>query len=136
MEDIKEINETTEGIYNEICYATMVKMFTRIGDMAETVVPIKHFDMRDDEHLYVLAVARALGGIMGVQVAVEMPFWQRWKMNRKIKVKNSRILPYKKEYDEVAIVPDEILDTIRLWATEQTKDFGFSFGKIYHEFYK
>ena len=105
-------------------------------DIADTVVPIKNFDPNNDEHLYVLAIARAMGGVLGVQVAVEMPFYRRWKMNRAIKLKTSKLLPYKKEYDEHAVDPDKLLESIREWASDLNKTFLFNFGKIYHEFYE
>jgi hypothetical protein len=139
MEETKDLCEMLielEDAYNEICRATMIKAATKTKEISDKVIPIKNFDHKNPEHLYVLAISRALGGILGVQVAVDVSRFRRWWMNRKIKVEGSKILPYLKEYDEHAIDPDELLAPLREWAEELCGDnVSFCFGDIYYEFY-
>lgn len=126
-----------EHKYNQICEAALIKIYVKTQDLVDTedgVVPLKSFDFRNNEHRFVLAVARALGGIRGIQVAVDTNFIRLWWENRKIKVENSKLLKYKKEYDEHAADPEEILTELRPWAEELCGE-GFTFDDIYYEFY-
>ena len=139
MEETKDLNELLlelEDAYNEICRATMIKAATKTKDIAHETIPIKNFDYKNPEHLYVLAVARSLGGVLGVQVSLDVSKFRLWLMNRKIKVEGSKLLKYKKEYDEYAIDPDELLEQLRDWAEELCGNYiDFCFGDIYYEFY-
>lgn len=139
MEETKDLCEMLielENAYNEICRVTLIKAATKTKEISDKVIPIKNFDHKNPEHLYVLAISRALGGILGVQVAVDVSRFRRWLMNRKIKVEGSKLLKYKKEYDEHAIDPDELLAPLREWAEELCGDsVDFCFGDIYYEFY-
>ena len=139
MEETKDLCEMLielEDAYNEICRVTMIKAATKTKEIAHETIPIKNFDYKNPEHLYVLAVARALGGVLGVQVSLDVSRFRLWLMNRKIKVEGSKLLKYKKEYDEHAIDPDELLSQLRSWAEELCGDHvSFCFGDIYYEFY-
>lgn len=126
-----------EHKYNQICEAALIKIYVKTQDLVDTedgVVPLKNFDFKNNEHRFVLAVARALGGIRGTQVAVDTNFIRLWWENRKIKVENSKLLKYKKEYDEHAADPEEVLAELRPWAEELCGE-GFTFADIYYEFY-
>jgi hypothetical protein len=134
---LEEQSQELEHKYNQICEAALVKVYVKTQDLVDAedgVVPLKNFDFKNNEHKFILAVARALGGIRGTQVAVDTNFVQLWWENRKIKVKNSRLLKYKKEYDEHAADPEEILTELRPWA-EELCGTGFTFDDIYYEFY-
>ena len=139
MEETKDLCEMLielEDAYNEICRVTMIKAATKTKEIAHETIPIKNFDYKNPEHLYVLAVARALGGVLGVQVSLDVSRFRLWLMNRKIKVEGSKLLRYKEEYDEHAIDPDELLSQLRPWAEELCGDHvSFCFGDIYYEFY-
>jgi hypothetical protein len=136
LNNLNELDLSLEEIYNEICRVTMVKAYTKTNEIATEAIPIKNFDWKNPEHLYVLAIARALSGVVGVQVAIDTPWYRRWWYNRKIKVEGSKLLPYKDDYDLHAIDPDELLDDIRDWATEFSENsVEFDFSDIYYEFY-
>lgn len=126
-----------ERKYNQICEAALIKIYVKTQDLVDAedgVVPLKNFDFKNSEHRFILAVARALGGIRGTQVAIDTNFIRLWWENRKIKVENSKLLKYKKEYDEHAADPEEILAELRPWA-EELCGAGFTFDEIYYEFY-
>ena len=132
-----ELLDELEDRYNKICEAAIIKIYTKTQDLVDTengIVPLKNFDFRNDEHKFVLSAARALGGIKGVQVAVDTNFVRLWWENRKIKVEGSKLLKYKKEYEPYAVEPEELLDTLRPWAEEMCGE-GFTFADIYYEFY-
>lgn len=132
-EELREL----ERKYNQICEAALIKIYVKTQDLVDTedgVVPLKNFDFKNGEHRFVLAVARALGGIKGTQVAVDTNFIRLWWENRKIKVENSKLLKYKKEYNEYAVDPEEILTELRSWAEELCGE-EFTFDDIYYEFY-
>lgn len=133
----EEYFEEMELRYNAICEATLVKMYAKaqnIIDLEDGVIPLKNFDFRDANHLFVLAVARGLGGIKGCQVAVDTNPIRLWWENRKIKVEGSKLLKYKKEYNEHAIDVEGLLSELYEWATELC-GYGFDFSDIYYEFY-
>lgn len=134
---LEEQLQELERKYNQICEAALVKIYVKTQDLVDTedgVVPLKNFNFRNDEHKFILGVARALGGIRGTQVAVDTNFIRLWWENRKIKVENSKLLKYKKEYNEYAADPEEILAELRPWA-EELCGCGFTFDDIYYEFY-
>ncbi len=132
-----ELLDELEDRYNKICEAAIIKIYTKTQDLVDAengIVPLKNFDFRNDEHKFVLSAARALGGIRGVQVAVDTNFVRLWWENRKITVEGSKLLKYKKEYSPYAIEPDALLEVLRPWAEEMCGE-DFTFADIYYEFY-
>ena len=129
--------EKQEKVYNEICQAVMVKICTKTNGINNKVIPVMGFDKKDPEHLFFMAVARGLSGVLGVQIAPDISPWQRNVLNKKIKVEGSKFVPFEREYVEHAAVVDDILEEIRPWAAELCgMDIDdFDFGDIYYEFY-
>lgn len=134
-QEFDELQLELERKYNEICQAAMVKIYRRtIFSNDSEIIPIKGINLKDAEHLFILSTAKAIGGVFSAQVALKVPAWRRWRLNRKIKIKGSKYLPYKEEYDEYAIDPKEILAELREWAEELVGP-DFTFDDIYYEFY-
>lgn len=128
------INEL-EQKYNEICEAAMVKIYKKTVFLHDLdYIPLKNINFKNPEHLFVLYAARSIGGVAGVQVALKVNPIKRWHLNRKIKIEGSKYLPYKEEYDEYAVDPEEIFAELRDWAEELVGQ-DFSFADIYYEFY-
>jgi hypothetical protein len=137
-DDFYAMQEQLEKNYNEICTVAMLDIFQMTGLSQKepddnTVIPIHNLNLKNPEHLFVLSAARALGGILGLQVAVDInPIRLAW-MNRKAP-KNSRLLHLKKKDQVNALNPDDLLCFMRPWATDLCGD-DFYFGDIYYEFY-
>lgn len=134
MSDVELYEEMIKN-YNEICQAAMVKLITRTKGINDKVVPLKNFDRKDPEHLFMLSIAKAVSSVLSVPVAVDTSEWHRRIFNSKIKLKESHLVKYQKEYDECAADVNEVLDSIRDWAEELCGD-TFLFGDIYYEFYE
>ena len=134
MSDV-ELYEEMNKHYNEICQAAMVKLITRTKGINDKVIPLKNFDRKDPEHLFMLSIAKAVSSVLSVPVAVDTSEWHRRILNSKIKLKEAHLIKYQKEYDECAADVNEVLDSIRDWAEELCGD-TFLFGDIYHEFYE
>jgi hypothetical protein len=129
--------EKQEKVYNEICQAVMVKICTKTNGINDKVIPVMGFDKKNSEHLFFMAVARGLSGVLGVQIAPDISSWQRNVLNKKIKVEGSKFVPFEREYVEHAAVVDDILEEVRPWAAElcEMDIDDFDFGDIYYEFY-
>jgi hypothetical protein len=134
MSDV-ELYEEMIKHYNEICQAAMVKLITRTKGINDKVIPLKNFDRKDPEHLFMLSIAKAVSSVLSVPVSVDASEWHRRILNSKIKLKEAHLIKYQKEYDEYAADVNEVLDSIRDWAEELCGD-TFLFGDIYHEFYE
>jgi hypothetical protein len=120
--------------YDSICYQAVCLAYGSCYKLAEEVVPIKDFDPSDKEHLFVYHIARAVSGISGRQVAVQGNYFWCRRENKKIQVEGSKLVKYKKEYDEFAIAPDTLITALQPLADEY---FGecFDFGNIYDAYY-
>lgn len=138
-----EAYEQLEAKYNEICTTAMINVFSMtkmsfpaIQENPNIVIPLRNFNPKDPEHMFVLSISRALGGILSLQVATDMNPIRRWKMNRKVP-KNCRLLSLKKEDKERALDPEELLEFMRPWAAElcELDIEDFDFGDIYYTFY-
>ena len=124
--------EELEDRYNKICEAAIVKIYVKTQDLVDAengVVPLKNFDFRNDEHRFVLSAARALGGIKGVQVAVDTNFVRLWWENRKIKVEGSLDEPKKSfKKDEISLVTGKHVSSYK--AEIRARKRG---GKVYRD---
>lgn len=138
-----EICEELETKYTKICGAAMTNVYSmtklscvKVATGQSATIPLCNFNPNNAEHLFVLSVACALGGALGLQVAVDLNPIRLWKINRK-RVKGSRLLRTKKEDKERALDPDHLLSFMRPWAAEfcGIPEEQFDFGKIYQAFY-
>lgn len=127
---------TVDEKYNEICKAAMIKCYTKAKDVMEVAIPIKDFDINNYDHHFILSIAKNLSGIFSVQVAVDTTRRNRRKLNKSIKIKGAKLIPYKSEYDAHAIIPEEIFAELKPLVNELFTDDYFGFRDIYHLFYE
>jgi hypothetical protein len=115
-------------VYDEICGAAFVNLFTLSKD-SETIT-FCNFNPKNEEHLFVLGVARGLAGSFGKKVALDISKFQLWKLNRGID-KDCRLV---RATTKVGINPNELLEFMRPKAMEACgKDF--TFAEIYNKYY-
>ena len=117
--------------YDEICGAAFVNLFTLSKD-SETI-DFRFFDPTDEEHLFLLGVAKGLAGSLGKKVALDVSKFQLWKLNRGID-KDCRIIQLDKTHTASAIHPDMVLDFMRPKAVEGCGE-DFTFADIYNQYY-
>lgn len=117
--------------YDEICGAAFVNLFTLSKD-SETI-DFRFFDPIDEEHLFLLGVAKGLAGSLGKKVALDVSKFQLWKLNRGID-KDCRIIQLDKTHAASAIHPDMVLDFMRPKAVEACGE-DFTFADIYNRYY-
>ncbi len=118
-------------IYDEICGAAFVNLFTLSKD-SETI-DFRFFDPTDEEHLFLLGVAKGLAGSLGKKVALDVSKFQLWKLNRGID-KDCRIIQLDKTHTASTIHPDMVLDFMRPKAVEACGE-DFTFADIYNQYY-
>lgn len=118
-------------IYDEICGAAFVNLFTLSKD-GETI-EFRFFDSKNEEHLFLLGVAKGLAGSLGKKVAIDVSKFQLWKLNRGID-KDCRIIQLDKTHAASAIHPDMVLDFMRSKAVEACGE-DFTFADIYNQYY-
>ena len=124
-------DKKTLKIYDEICGAMFVNLYTRSKDW-ETI-DLASFDPKNEEHLFVLGVARGLGGAFGKRVRVDVSRWQLWKLNRGLD-KDCRTERFDSQKGIAIDVPG-ILNFMREQAVKATNN-RMVFRSIYHEFYE
>ena len=124
-----------ERKYNEICSAAFHNIFTTTKSWK--TIPIKDLDLNNQEHLFILHVALALGGVIEKQVALDKSKFALWRLNRKlhIKDKGARIVQITEEEGETVVNPDSLLEYMRPTAKNMCGPL-FTFGDIYREFYE
>lgn len=124
-------DKKTLKIYDEICGAMFVNLYTRSKDW-ETI-DLTSFDPKNEEHLFVLGVARGLGGAFNKKVRVDVSRWQLWKLNRGLD-KDCRAERFDNQ-EGIAINVPSILDFMREQAVKATNN-RLVFHSIYREFYE
>lgn len=127
-----EVSPEKLRVYDEICGAAFVNLFTLSKD-SETIA-FRFFDPKDEEHLFLLGVAKGLAGSLGKKVSLDVNKFQLWKLNRGID-KDCRMIPLNKTEEDGAIHPDMVLDFMRAKAVEACGE-DFTFADIYHQYYK
>lgn len=132
----EELQKQMELNYDAICYRVLVSLYRRAKPTQENgnIIALKNFDFGNEEHLFVLAIARALSGVIEGQVSVKTNPIRFWYENSKIKVEGSKLVKYKKEFEKNAIEPDEVLTEFREMA-ENLCGEDFDFSDIYDEYY-
>lgn len=116
--------------YDEICGAMFVNLYTRSKN--EETIDLANFNPKNQEHLFVLGVARGLAGAYGKKVRVDVSRWQLWKLNFGLD-KDCRTLRFNSK-EGIVIDTQGILDFMRKQAVDSTGD-NLIFCAIYNEFY-
>lgn len=127
-----EISPEKLRIYDEICGAAFVNLFTLSKD--NETIAFRFFNPKDEEHLFLLGVAKGLAGSLGKKVSLDVNKFQLWKLNRGID-KDCRMIPLNKAEESGAIHPDTVLDFMRAKAVEACGE-DFTFADIYQQYYK
>jgi hypothetical protein len=125
-----------ERKYNEICSAAFHNIFTTTKKWK--TIPITRLNLEDPEHLFILHVALALGGVTEKQVAINKSKFQIWRLNRKLHIrdKGARIIQITDEQDDGSMVDPDVLLTFMRPTAKKLCGPLFTFGDIYHEFYE
>ena len=118
--------------FDEIVGAAYVNIFTLSKN--SDVVAIAPFNPKDKEHLFVLNVAKGVGGVAQKTVAIDTNKFHIWRLNRGLD-KECRYEKLNGRDFTYAIDPNNLLNFMRKWASELTGEENFDFGKIYDEFY-
>jgi hypothetical protein len=118
-------------VYDEICGAAFVNLFTLAKDSNPIV--LCNFDPANEEHLFVLGVAKGLAGTLGKKIGLDVNRFQLWKLNRGID-KECRMVRVKEQDAELPIDPDELLSFMRPKAVEACGN-DFTFADIYNQYY-
>ena len=128
------VNDTIKmvNIYNEIATAAFVNVFTLSKN--EEVIALRNFNPKNEEHLFVLGVAKGLAGASSKKVALDVSKFQLWKLNRGID-KDCRMIKINKNYEGNYIDPNELLDFMREKAVSSSNDEQI-FTNIYKAFYE
>lgn len=116
--------------FDEICGIAFVNLFTRSKN-SETI-DLAGFDPKNEEHLFLLGVAKGLGGAYNKKVRVDVSLWQLWKLNRGLD-KDCRLERFDSSKG-VAIETSTLLNFMRKDAVQATGNYGI-FACIYREFY-
>ena len=134
----KELTNTVTGVdtdklrkYDEICGAALVNLFTLSKD--SDTIAFRGFNPKNEEHLFVLGVAKGLAGSLGKKVALDVSKFQLWRLNRGID-KDCRLILVDGKEAIYSIDPEELLVFMRPGAVSACgKDF--TFADIYNEYY-
>ena len=128
------VNDATKTvkIYNEIATAAFVNVFTLSKN--EEIIALRNFNPKNEEHLFILGVAKGLAGASSKKVALDISNFQLWKLNRGFD-KDCRMIKMNKNYKGKCIDPDELLEFMREKAVSSSNDKQI-FTNIYKAFYE
>lgn len=117
--------------YDEICGIAFVNLFvlSKEGD----IIGLAPFNPKNEEHLFLLGVAKGLASVLKKTVYVEVNKFQLWKLNRGLD-KDCRFKQLKNRECCHAINPDEVLDYMRDAAKAACGKY-FTFADIYRQYY-
>lgn len=121
-----------QALYDEIVGVAFVNIFgmTKLCD----TIAISPFDPKNKGHLFVLNVAKGVGGVTHKSVAVDTSKFRLWLLNRGLDA-DCRFQRITEDQKEGAINPNELLYFMRKWASDLAEVENFDFGLIYDEFY-
>ena len=117
--------------YDEICGAAFVNLFT-LFKKSEKII-LYPFDVKNEEHLFLLGVAKGVADSLGKTVAIDASRFYLWRINRKAN-KESYVLRVTEEDKTDGVRPDTVLNFMRDWAKTLCGE-DFTFADIYKEFY-
>ena len=117
--------------YDEIAGAAYVNLYT-LSKNSDTIA-LAPFDPKNEEHLFVLGVAKGLSAVTNKPVCLDVSRFQLWKLNWRVK-KEARACLIDGKEAIYAIDPDRLLDFMRKEAVEYCGD-DFTFADIYKAFY-
>ena len=117
-------------VFDEICGAMFVNLYSRSKN--HETIDLAEFDPKNEEHLFLLGVAKGLGGAYHKKVRVDVNRWQLWKLNRGLD-KDCR-LEWFDSNRGIAIHVPSMLDFMRKDAVKATNNYAV-FASIYREFY-
>lgn len=117
--------------YDEICGIAYVNLFTLSKEWDKIV--LAPFNPKNKEHLFILSIAKGLGGVNNKDVYLDASKLQIWKLNRGID-KECRYHQINGKDIMCAINPQMLLDYMRDYAVKLCGE-NFNFGNIYDEFF-
>ena len=126
-----ELTDSERRAYDEICISTMVNIYH--DSKAAGYVGVYDFNPKDEEHLFILYVAKAFSAFSSTPLYVDTSWFNLWKLNRGLK-KDFRFKKLKKGM-KGSCRPEKILTFMRDFAKDITQDEDFNYGKIYRAFY-
>ena len=130
-EVISAPDKETLKIYDEICGATLVNLFT-LSKESDSIA-LRNFDPKNKEHMFLLGVAKGLAGAIGKKLCLDVNKFQLWKLNRGID-KDCRIIRIDGKEAIYSIDPNMLLDFMREKAVAASNDKNI-FVNIYEQYY-
>lgn len=122
-----------EKKYDEICGWAFINLYSHCKNRA--TLTLSQFDPKNEEHLFVLSVARGVATIYDKPLRLDVSKFQLWNLNKKIKDKTCKLQKANEEDIVDSLVPEKFLEFMRPTA-EKVCGNDFDFGKIYNCFYK
>lgn len=129
---MSDIQRKTDNNYDEICGWTFVNLYTLCKEK-DTII-ISPFDIHNNEHLFILYMAKGLSHVYGKQLRLDVSYFDLWKVNRTIKDRACKIKKAKKKTLNEAISPNELLNFMRCRARSLCGE-DFTFSDIYFRFF-
>lgn len=117
--------------YDEIAGAAYVNLYT-LSKNSDTIA-FSPFNPKNEEHLFVLGVAKGLSAVTNKPVCLDVGRFQLWKLNWGVK-KEARVRRIDGKEAIYAINPNELLNFMREEAVKYCGD-DFTFADIYKAFY-
>ena len=121
-----------QKVFDEICGVAFINVFSLTKDKPRIV--LSPFDTKNKEHLFLLNVAKSVGGVYAKPVAVDISRLKLFMMNCGFS-KECKFQKATKIDKQNAINPNELLNFMRAWAEEVYGTKEFNFGIIYDTFY-
>ena len=121
-----------ERNYNEICSMAMMHLYIA---SPKSKICLSKIDRKDKEQLFLVSVAIALSGAIGIPVQVQGSRFAIARLNKKLGLVGDAKIGRMTDKEELPIQIRTLLEDIRPAAEKQCGP-DFNFGKIYEAFYE
>ena len=121
-----------ERNYNEICSMAMVHLYMA---SLKSNIYLSKINIKDKEQLFLVSVAVALGGAIGIPVQAQGSRFAIARLNKKLGLVGDSKIGRITDKKELPIQIRTLLEDIRPAAERQCGP-DFNFGKIYEAFYE
>lgn len=118
--------------YDEIVADCFAKIY--MDSLHGARIAIADFDPKNQEHLFVLGVAKGVGSVLEKQIALDLSPWRLAQMNRGVPHAN-KILRMEDEDYPTCINAKELVAIMRRKANEVFEVEDFDLSDIYREYY-
>lgn len=120
------------NLYDELVAECFSRLISETAQSSK--IAIVDFDPKNEEHLFVLGVAKGASSVVTKQIALDVAPWRLAQMNKGL-TSEQKIARVTDEDYPISVNAKELVAILRMRAIELFETDCFDFGEIYREYY-